>query len=226
MLRKTVLYSTVLLILVLSSATFAQTEKRIAYGVLIDNTGSLRSQFGYVVELGKGVVERIHERGPVSLFNFTSVKNGPAVVTAGTEWSQNKAALDNYIDSLFVEPGQTTLFDAINSMAEKINIKVNLEKDVFSDKVIVLITDGEDRVSKIKEKQLIEKLKESGIKVYALGLVQELVSEGVFRGPREKATDFLKKVAKETGGRAVFLESNKEDPNSVLNELFAEPGRK
>lgn len=41
-------------------------------------------------------------------------------------------------------------------------------------KVLILITDGEDRESKIKEKQLIAELKQNQIKVYAVGLVQEL----------------------------------------------------
>ncbi|MBA2526734.1 MAG: hypothetical protein H0V18_13275 [Pyrinomonadaceae bacterium] len=55
--------------------------------------------------------------------------------------------------------------DAIYSIAEILNAKVNLDKDTFAGKAIILLTDGEDRVSKIKEKQLIQALKESGIKV-------------------------------------------------------------
>ncbi len=73
--------------------------------------------------------------------------------------------LDSYIDNLAIEAGQTTLMDAIYSIAEILNAKVNLDKDTFAGKAIILLTDGEDRVSKIKEKQLIQALKESGIKV-------------------------------------------------------------
>jgi Ca-activated chloride channel family protein len=91
-----------------------------------------------------------------------------------------------------------------------------------------VITDGEDRVSKMKEKQLIEKLRETGIKFYAIGLVTELDAESglLNKSPKTKAAEFLKRAAKETGGRAVFPRSSKADVSSLLNELFAESGEK
>jgi hypothetical protein len=57
MLKRNNLYSALLLIIVLSTPTFPQSEKKVAYGVLIDNTGSLRTQFNLVKALGKGVIE-------------------------------------------------------------------------------------------------------------------------------------------------------------------------
>jgi len=112
--------------------------------------------------------------------------------------------------------------DAINSVAEQVSTKANLDKDTFGDKIIFLITDGEDTASTIKEKQLIKTLKESGIKVYAVGLIKELnnYEETLFhRSKRERAIGFLEKITKETGGRAVFPKSKK-DVSSLLNELF------
>jgi uncharacterized protein YegL len=231
MLNRNNVYTALLLALVLSAVTFAQSEKRVAYGVLIDNTGSLRTQFNFVKALGKGLIEHILQRGSVSLFNFTTqgdAPNGLAIVTSGVEWSQDKAILNNYIDGLMVKPGRTALFDAIYSIAENVNAKASLDKDAFDSKVIILITDGEDRVSKVKEKQLIEKLKESGIKVYSIGLVQELEFEGglMNKSPKAKAEDFFKKSSKETGGNFIFPKSNKVDVDSLLNELFAGPHRK
>lgn len=104
----------------------------------------------------------------------------------------------------------------------ELNKKVNLDKDTFADKAIFLITDGEDRVSKIKEKQLIKVLKENVIKVYAIGLVKELEKEGgiIHKAPREMAVAFLEKITKETGGRAVFPKFKKTEANKLLEELF------
>ena len=45
------------------------------------------------------------------------------------------------------------------------------EKDSYARKVLVLITDGEDRLSRIKSKQLLAELKQANIQVYAVGLV-------------------------------------------------------
>jgi hypothetical protein len=215
----------VFLTLLLSHTVIAQNEKKIAYGILMDNTGSLKSQFSDVKVLSKRVVNHIHPKGPISLFNFMrqSTKNDPlAVVKAGVEWSQDKNIIDRHIDNLAVEPGQTTLKDAIYSIAETLNAKVNLDKDAFAGKIIILITDGEDRVSKIKEKQLIQALKESGIKVYAVGLVEELdLGSGFIKSAKSKAVEFLKKITRETGGRVMFPKKGT-DTESLVRQLLAE----
>lgn len=218
--------SVLLLTITLSSAATAQTEKQVAYGILIDNTGSLRSQFDQVLNVSKGIVEQTYQRGPISLFVFKThgSKNNPmALVSSDIKWSQDKDLLHQYMDTLFVVSGQTTLMDGINAIAIELNAKTSLEKDAFASKVIFLITDGEDRSSKIGEKELIKTLKESGIKIYAVGLVKELDDEGGFirKPPRVKAIAFLEKITKETGGRVVFPKSKKTSPVILLNELFA-----
>lgn len=215
----------VFLILLLSNTVIAQNEKKIAYGILIDNTGSLKSQFSEIITLGKGVVKHVHQRGSISLFSFIrqSTKNAPlAVIKPGVEWSEDKSLLDRYIGNLAVEAGQTTLKDAIYSIAHNLNTKVNLDQDAYAGKVIILLTDGEDRVSRVKEKELIQVLKEGGIKVYALGLVQELDRDGGFirRNPKDKAVDFLKKITKETGGRVIFPKAQT-NIDSLVRELLA-----
>ncbi len=212
-----------MVIVSLSSASLSQTEKKAAYSVLIDNTGSMRSQFDLVIRLSKGIVEQTYQRGPISLFPFKSQGDkNKAVVSSDIEWSEDKTILDKYIDSIFVVPGQTNLMDGIHVIAVKLNAKVDVDKDAFEVKIIFLITDGEDRFSKISEKELIKTLKESGIKVFAIGLVNELDNESglIRKAPRDLAVTFLEKVTKETGGRAVFPKSKKVDVGVLLDELF------
>lgn len=214
-----------LLTLVLFHTAFAQNEKKVVYGILIDNTGSLRTQFSEVVRISKGIVDHIHPRGPVSLFSFRTEgdqRNPLAMIGPGTEWSQDKDIHKRYIDTLFVIPGQTTLLDAIDSLARKVNAKAQLDNAAFGDKIIILITDGEDRISKIKKKQLIQTLKEGGIKVYAVGLVQELDSDSglVRKASKTRAMDFLREITKETSGRVTFPKSDKHDVGGLLKELF------
>lgn len=211
-----------LIILFSCSFVFAQNEKKVAYGIFLDNTGSMRSQFDQVTTLGKEVVRHVYQKGPVSIFNFTSPgekRNPVAVVSSGIEGSQ--VALESYIDDLYVLGGQTTLLDAIDSMAKELNARINSDKDAFANAVIILITDGEDRVSHLKEKDLIKELKASGTKVYGLGLVQELSGS-----KRDKAKDLLKNITNETGGRVVFPESRKLDVDKLVNELLAQPAQK
>ena len=224
------LFTFLLIALFIPVLAFAQIEKKAAYSVLIDNTGSLRTQLVNVQILAKAIVQNTSQRGVISLFNFETQRDSKkafAVATSGTKWSQDKNALEKYIDGLESVGGQTTLFDAIRSTAKTTDAKANA--DNLTEKTIILITDGEDRTSEVKEKQLITELKESGIKVYAIGLVQELETEGALiqKSARSKATNFLKKVTKETGGNAIFpkLRENTK-AEDLLTELFAEPSKK
>jgi hypothetical protein len=240
------------LVAAISSSAFAQGEKKTAYGVLLDNTLSMEKQLQQVILLGKGVVKRIYGRGPIALFNFKSVPRSAPMLTIyhgggvyegrdmaeanlGAGWNLDEDVFNSFIDSLSVVGGQTALLEAIDAMAGELNAKVNSDKNAFTDKVIILITDGDHKVredpnssysneddTRNKQlKRLIKKLKESGITVYAVGLVRELdVYDGSSRmTQREMAELVLKKITKETGGRVIFPKSKKIDADRLLDEL-------
>lgn len=231
------------LALLLPYPAAAQGEKLTAYGVLLDNSGSLERQLPQVLLFGEGIVRRIHRRGPVALFNFTAGRDAgaPAVVSSGVGWSQDEGALAGYLRTISVErQGRTNLLDAIGSIAAELDAKAGAEKDAFGDKVIILITDGEHRIIWGKEKlvigvhdeaderrrregRLVKALKASGIRVYAVGLTRALDGDGSFdrKSPRENAENFLRKITKETGGRVVFPGAKKTDVDAVLGELLA-----
>src|SRR3989442_5389478 len=138
------LVSGVLLMLASSIVCAAQENKRLEYAILIDSTGSMRSQFAEVLRLGKAVVHRVHDHGPVSIFNFRSEfgRSSRAIPTLRIERSQDENALDRTIDNLYVEVGQTTLLDAVDAMAE------GLDKTPAAVATgMIMITDGEIRVS-------------------------------------------------------------------------------
>lgn len=208
------LFFALLLLLSLSAICSAQDKKKVSYALFLDDSGSMRSQFNQVVGIGKAVVQQIHERGPVSIFDFTSQGSGRGinvVVQPRLEQSQDLRLLERTIDDLYVIGGQTTLRDAIGVIAD--SFEPEATGGVASERVIILVTDGEDRTSKVSEKQLIQKLKESHVRVYAVGLVEEL------GGKRSKAVDFLTNLTKQTGGRAVFPKSKSQDVQSILAEL-------
>ncbi len=186
----------------------------------------MRSQLDEVLYISRGIMARTHSRGPVSIFRFEGMGRGNrAEVTEGTRWSQERDHLDNQLDSIFIVPGQTTPFDALNSIAVELDAVADKANDPGMYKIIFVITDGEERESKIKEKPLLERLKRSGIKVYAVGLVNELNKDSRFmsRTSRGEAVKLLEKITKETGGRAVFPDKKGMDAEALLKELFATP---
>jgi len=205
------LLPTVLLLLSLSAVCAAQEKKKIAYGILLDDTGSMRSQLEMVEEIGKGVVHQVHDHGPVSLFDFASQgvgRGSRAVPTPRIEATQDEQLLNRTINNLYVQGGQTTLLDAIEFIGDSLD-----QQSPDTNKVIILITDGEERSSKINQKKLIQKLKEHKTSVFAIGLVQQLDKS------RSKVVDLLKLITKETGGRVVFPKSDRQDLQSLLAEL-------
>lgn len=212
-----------LIILFCSGFISAQNGKKVSYAILVDNTGSMRSQFNQVTTLAKSVVRQVHQNGPVSVFHFTSQgdrRNPVAMATSGIE-SQDPDALESYIDELYVLSGQTTLLDAIGSMAKELTARITSDKDRSPNAVVIVITDGEDRVSHLKEKDLINQLKASGARVYALGLIQELSGS-----KRDKAKNLLRSITNETGGRVVFSDSRIDDVDKLVSELLAPPSQK
>jgi len=198
--------------LAISATITAQNKQKISYGLLLDSTGSMRSQFDSVLKIGKAVVHQAAPNGPVSIFNFGSQglgKGSRAVPVLRIEQSEDETQLNRTIDGLYVEGGQTALLDAIQFISDRLQ-----EGAPDSDKVIVVVSDGEDRVSKVKSKDLIQQLKDRKIKVFAVALVRELDS-----GKRSKAKKLLKALADETGGRAVIVESESLDTGKILSEL-------
>ncbi|MFN2576398.1 MAG: VWA domain-containing protein [Pyrinomonadaceae bacterium] len=203
--------SAALLTLLTCIVCTAQENKKLEYAILIDSTGSMRSQFDVVLKLGKATAHQVHDHGPVSIFSFQSEgigRGSRAVTTPRIEHTQNENLLVRTIDNIYIEGGQTTLLDAIEFIAGRLN------QSPAAERVIILITDGEDRVSEKNRKEVIAKLQANKTSVYAIGLVQQL--EG---SKRSKATELLKLLTSETGGRVIFPKSDRLEIQNLLNEL-------
>jgi len=229
---------TILFVFVLSNCASAQPTKKAAYGILIDNTGSMRNQFEQVLMIGKGVVNRVSPEAPVLLANFRTDERF-AVVASEIDWTQDHALLNTYIERLKTIRGHTMMFEAIEFLAQELDKKADSEKQTPLEKIMILITDGdevilrhtgmltgptwEDDKRKRIRSRLIKKLKTSGIKVYAIGLTKELESSSRTRmSRRDKAENLLKKITKDTGGRAVFPQSKKINLDRLLSELLTQ----
>jgi Mg-chelatase subunit ChlD len=202
----------IFLMLATSVLAIAQEKSKTSYGLLLDSTGSMRSQFETVLNLGKAIVHDAAPHGAISIFNFGSEgigRGSKAVPIMRIQQSQDEARLNRTIDDLYVQGGQTTLLDAIQVISDRLQ-----EWAPDSDKVIVVVSDGEDRVSKVKSKDLIEQLKERKTKVFAVGLVGDLESS-----KQGKARQLLTTLARETGGVAVIQERKDVDIEKVLKAL-------
>jgi Ca-activated chloride channel homolog len=191
--------------------TIIREEVPINYALLIDNSGSLRSQLEKVIEASKVIVSSNKPEDDVCVIRFISSEK----IVIEQDFTSNKEYVNDALDNLISEGGQTAVIDAVYLGAEKVS-EYEKEKTDRKRRALILITDGEDKSSFYKEAQLFQALKETDVQIYPIGFVNELDKEGsiIRKSPREKAMKLLNRMANETGGKAYF-------PNSVseLNEI-------
>jgi Ca-activated chloride channel family protein len=188
-------------------------EVPITYGLVVDNSGSLRSQIGQVVEAAKTIIESNKPGDETFVVRFISSDE----IKIMQDFTADKQALGDALDDMFIEGGQTAVIDAVYLSAEHATERRKKTGDPVEDKrrrALILVTDGEDRNSFYKQEQLFEALKESDVQIYVIGFVNELEKERGFisKSKRDKAVSLLDRMAKETGGRTFYPTSLSELP--------------
>lgn len=179
-------------------------ESPLSYGLVVDNSASLKELIGAAVASAKLVVlsNRPSDEGFVVRFV------GSERITLMQDFTNERALLDRALDGMYIEGGQTALVDALHLAAEHFKAKGKGTAAGPRRRALVLITDGEDRASFYTPDQLVKRLKEEDIRVFCVGLTGNLERQGgvITLSRRERAEAFLTRLAKETGGRAFFVE--------------------
>ncbi len=194
---------------VLQKIEFANTaEVPISYGLAIDTSGSLRSQISKVIDAGKTIINNNKEGDETFLMRFISSDK----IEVAKDFSSDKAALIDVLESFFPEGGQTAVIDAVYLAAEHVaEYKKGNELEDRRRRALIVVTDGEDRVSYYKERDLFARLREEDVQIFVIGFVNELDEEkkGFFirKSSKSKAVDLITNMAEETGGRAFFPNS-------------------
>jgi Ca-activated chloride channel family protein len=187
---------------------FSKSEVPTNYSLVIDNSGSLRMLLDRVIDASKIIVATNRPDDEASVIRFVSSDK----IEVKQDFTSDKDLLNDALDQMFVEGGQTAIVDAVYLAAESVSEYEKSDRE-RKRRAIILVTDGEDRDSFYKENQLYELLREIDVQIYVVGFISELSSEGGFisKSPQSKAKAFLERLAKETGGKAYFPR--------VLNEL-------
>ncbi len=94
---------------------------------------------------------------------------------------------------------KTAIYDALF-------LSSNLFKNVKGEKIIILLTDGMDNMSKVPFDVMIKKLKKEHIKVYTIGI------------GGDADVDVLKTIAKETNGK-FYIANSLDDLKEIYNDI-------
>jgi VWFA-related protein len=178
----------------------------VSYGLVVDNSGSLRSQANAVVAAAKYMVGRNGPDDEAFVVRFVSSDNIQILQTLTGE----SRALNNALDSMRIQGGQTAMLDALYTAGDYLIKNASRADATKRSLALVLVTDGEDRKSTHKAEEVLKLLKDGGVRVYSLGLTAELEDNRGFigKGKRQMSKDLLLKIAEETGGRVYYAEKD------------------
>ena len=202
---------------------FSNEVRPVSYGLVVDNSGSLRDQINHVVAAAKIIVNSNTTEDETFVVRFISADN----IKLMEGLTADKAALSKALDAMYVEGGQTAVIDAVYLSANNLLNKGKPAGDKPRRHALVLISDGEDRASYYKIDDLYKLLRKSDIQIFCIGLTASLDKERGFttQSKREKAIDLLKHLASVTGGRVYFAEKVGELKDAiaeVINDLHTQ----
>ena len=184
-----------------SIESVSSEEAPVSMGLVIDTSGSMRPKIVTVSNAARGLIGQMRPEDEAFLAQF---KTETEIVQ---EFTSSRRELENALGYLSVNGG-TALLDAIIATADHAH-----EMGKRRRKALVVITDGVEKNSSVKEKEVIEVMKGDEVQIYLVGFVDEDESFSLFGASRaKKAKDLLIRLAEDSGGRAFFPTDVRETP--------------
>jgi len=173
---------------------FKHEDVPTSLGLVIDNSGSMRNKRERVNSAALTFVRESNPEDETFIVNFDDSPYLDQDFTGSI--GDLMDALDN-IDTR----GETALYDAVSLSLSKV-----IKDGKRDSKALLVVTDGEDNVSKYKYEQVLKQLKDAKVTVYTIGLLEENDQRGgLFHpSPAKHAKDVLVQFAEATGGVAYF----------------------
>jgi Ca-activated chloride channel family protein len=177
-------------------------EVPVSFGLVIDTSGSMRARLQQVAESGQQLVKQMREDDEAFVASF---KTEPELIQ---EFTHDRRDLEDALNELY-SSGGTSLLDAIVATSDYAQQKAKQRR-----KALIIISDGLEKNSSVKEKEVVEAIKENEVQLYLVGFVDEdAESGGLFRkSDSKKAKELLVKLAEDSGGRVFFPKEISEMP--------------
>jgi Ca-activated chloride channel homolog len=175
---------------------FRHEDIPLSLGLVIDNSGSMRNKRERVNSAALSFVRESNPEDETFIVNFDDA------AYLEQDFTGSIGDLIDALDNLDTR-GETALYDAVYLSVD--HVKAG-KKDK---KALLLISDGEDNVSKYGLNKVMEALRESKVTLYAIGLLEDNDQRGGLfkKPPSKKAKEALQKFAEMTGGQAYFPKS-------------------
>lgn len=195
---------------------FALKAPPMHVGLVVDNSGSVRHHIEGIAKAAKIVITNLRDGDGSFVIRFVNSDNVELV----QDHTTNRANLIEAIENLFIEGGQSAIFDGLFLAANRVvEWETKAPKNRFA---IILITDGEDLNSYYDLDQLLKLFEKSDLQIFPLFFTGELTDK-FSSSTRQKfgksnAIRLARVLALKTGGLASFVEGKISD-DVLLNAL-------
>ena len=190
-------------------ALFRPEDQAITLCILVDNSGSMRDKRAGMVAASLGLVEASRPGDQVGIVDFNDEAfNG---LPHGDDLTSNLAEMEEALTDIDSRGG-SALRDAVRMAIDLVEQKAHHNR-----KVLVLVSDGIDTSSKVTQEELLGEVKDSGVRVYCIGLL----GQHVHTGQAEAAKLALGQLAEASGGLA-YYPKNLAEVQSISREIANE----
>jgi Ca-activated chloride channel family protein len=169
--------------------TFKREDVPVSMGLVIDNSGSMRSKRAGVEAAALTLVKDSNPQDESFVVNFN---DEPYL---DQDFTSDIAVLQKGLERIDSKGG-TAMRDAIRVSVDHLHDKAKHDK-----KVIIVITDGNDNASMVTLESLVKLAQQDGTLIYAIGLLGE-----EDRSEAAKAKRALKLLVESTGGQVFYPE--------------------
>jgi Ca-activated chloride channel homolog len=167
--------------------SFSHDDVPVTIGLVIDNSGSMRSKHPDVVAAAMAFVRSSNPADQIFVVNFNEhVSMG---LPANVPFTSNSAQLETALSRNALS-GMTALYDAIARGLEQ------LQKGKWDKKVLIVVSDGGDNSSAQNLAQVLSMVNQSNAVIYTLGIYDETDQD---RNPH-----VLTQLSRASGGEVFF----------------------
>lgn len=184
---------------------FSKDEEPINYILLIDTSGSMKNRMGETLEAAWKIIRTGNPANETFLIEF---KESPEAIT--DDFTADKMKLfEGLKKKLSAGAGGTALIDAVWVSLEAIAEHKKTHPTLNKRYALVLLTDGNEKLSHYDDKKLFERLSKENVQMFILALTNypDKKIKPMSQRERERALTRLNRLAKETGGYAFFPET-------------------
>ncbi len=181
---------------------FKREDVPVSMGLVIDNSGSMRDKRPRVNEAALTLVQASNPQDESFVVNF----NDDYYLDLDKDFTSSVPELKEALERIDAR-GSTALYDAIIGSLD------HLRKGHKDKKVLLVVTDGVDNVSRNSLEKAVREIQKSNVVIYTIGLFSDEDKKN-----RKKAMRALKDISTASGGVAFFPE-NVDDVHSICDQV-------